>query len=365
MGEAMANERAQGTAVFPAGMTLRLEADGAVVGNQGDVVIEGDISKSLGNVKQVFSEQGSVEISAPAFKASRIEAAGGEVVLLGSVNADKITGQAVRATGGKVTSKVIIADREVELAGKSIKVELVVAPKVAFGAETKGRATAVECENEIGASKVRGRLSLADYVDIVAGGKEVLEANGIPVPETDEDEEDDEDESFIAAADGTAAEPEELATSPPEPQEDEERPAEPDDLQDSLVPDDVKPAEDDEEPAEAVAPEGAQLPATDDSPPAELTDLGLSAEEAAELAGQLTKALAKIDEAYTDEEVPPPVVFLTSLVNEKRFDYIKTQINSIWSDLLKYHQKKGLYISNAVTHQFQQIQMAMRRLPDA
>ena len=154
----MANERAQGTAVFPAGMTLRLEADGAVVGNQGDLVIEGDISKNLGNVKQVFSEQGSVEISAPAFKADRIDAAGDEVVLKGNVNARKITGAAVRATGGKVTSQVIIADREVELSGKSIKVELVVAPKVAFGAETKGRATAVECDNEIGASKVRGRL---------------------------------------------------------------------------------------------------------------------------------------------------------------------------------------------------------------
>ena len=345
----MANERAQGTAVFPAGMTLRLEADGAVVGNQGDLVIEGDISKNLGNVKQVFSEQGSVEISAPAFKADRIEAAGGEVVLKGNVNARKITGAAVRATGGKVTSQVIIADREVELSGKSIKVELVVAPKVAFGAETKGRATAVECDNEIGASKVRGRLSLADYVDIVAGAKEILEANGIQVPETDEDEEDDEDESHAAAAVGTAAEPEELATSPPKDKELDRPSGEADDLQDSLVPD-----------GDADSPEEIEA-----APPAERVDLGLSAEEEAELDGQLTRALAKIDEAYADKEIPPPVVFLTSLVDEKRFDYIKTQINSIWSDLLKYHQKKGLYISNAVTHQFQQIQMAMRRLPDA
>jgi len=377
----MANERAQGTAVFPAGMTLRLEPDGAVVGNQGDVVIEGDISKSLGSVKQVFSEQGSVEISAPAFKATQIEASAGEVLLHGSVKAKKITGGSVRATGGKVTSHVIIAEREIELSGKSIKVELVVAPKVAFGAETKGRATAVECENEIGASKVRGRLNLADYVDIVAGAKEVLEANGIPVPDTDEDEEDDEDESSAAAAVEAVAEPEEVATSPPEDEESEESAEESDALQEPRISEDASDeiaafdseeiaAIDSEEIAaveDVVLPAGADLPSTEveSPPPTELSDLGLSEEEATELHGQLSRALDKIDEAYADSEIPPPVVFLKSLVAEQRFDYIKTQINSMWSDLLKYHQKKGLYISNAVTHQFQQIQMAMRRLPDA
>ena len=332
----MANELKQGTAVFPAGMVLRLEDNGAVVGNQGDVVIEGDISKSLGTIKRVFSEQGSVEISAPSFKADQIEAASGEVLLRGTVKARKITGGAVRSTGGKLTSQVIIAEREVELTGKSIKVELVVAPKVGFGSDTKGRATAVECDNEIGASKVRGRLSLVDYVEIVAGAKQTLEENGIPIPESDDDEEDDEDESFGGGTDPPGAEPED--------------PAAPDDLSGEFEPEDLP------------APDAADPPSEEAE--ASGGDIGLTGKDLEEFVGMLTKALDKIEDAYTESEVPPPVVFLESLVSEGRYEYIRAQINSIWSDLLKYHQKKGLYISNAVTHQFQQIQMAMRRLPD-
>jgi len=343
-------------------MTLRLDADGAVVGNQGDVVIAGDISESLGKIKQVFSEQGSIEVSAPKFKAGSIEAAAGEVLLSGTVKAKRITAAAVRSTGGKLISKVVIADNEIELAGKSIKVELVVAPQVSFGSDTKGRATAVECDNEIGASKVRGRLSLEDYVDIVAGAAEVLEANGIPVPELDEDEEDDEDESLGGgAALGGAAEPEELATAPPG-----------DDLGGDLEDEDSDDFEDSEDVDESLSaqPVGADLPSMEMGTPSidqdqEDDTAGLEGDALAEFTEQLESALARIDEAYEDGELPPPVTFLKSLVEEKRFGYVRTQINSIWSDLLKYHQKKGLYISNAVTHQFQQIQMAMRRLPDA
>ena len=346
----MAKDYSDGAAVFPAGMTLRLDKDGAVVGNQGDVIIAGDLSESLGKIKQVFSEQGSVEVSTKNFKVGTIEAAQGDVVIHGSIKARKITGKNVRATAGTTISKVIIADNEIELSGKSIKVELVVAPNVQFGADTKGRATAVECDNEIGASKVRGRLSLEDYVDIVAGAKAVLEENDIPVPETDDEEEDEDDESLGGAAEDMAADPEELATAPP----DEEELG----LDDDAAAEDL--ASEDSQPAGADLPsmEMGALPAGDSD------EEELSEDELAEINAQLLRSLGKIDDAYADAELPPPVVFLKSLVNERRFDYIKTQINSIWSDLLKYHQKKGLYISNAVTHQFQQIQIAMRKLPE-
>ena len=343
----MAKDYSDGAAVFPAGMTLRLDDDGAVVGNQGDVIIAGDLSESLGRIKQVFSEQGSVQVSCSKFQADTIEASAGDVVINGSVKAKKITGQTVRATAGKTVSQVIIASNAIELSGTSIKVELVVAPNVSFGPDTKGRATAVECDNEIGASKVRGRLSLEDYVDIVAGAKAVLEENGIAVPETDDEEEDEDDEPFGGAAEDQAAEPEEHATAPPGEDElglDEEDEPEEDDSEE----DDSE--EDDSE--EEASPAG-------DGDAEELSE-----DELSEINDQLVKALSKIDDAYADAELPPPVVFLKSLVSERRFDYIKTQINSIWSDLLKYHQKKGLYISNAVTHQFQQIQIAMRKLPE-
>ncbi len=340
-----------GTAVFPAGLILRLEDDGVVLGNKGDVVIEGDLSGSLGKIKHVFSEGGSLTVSAPEFAADRIEALEGDVSIKGNVKANRIKGKKV-SSEGKVVSQVILADTEIDLQGKSVKADVVMAPQVSFGAETKGRVTAVECDNDLGPSKVKGRFSLADYVDMVANAAEILTANDIPVPESDDDDEEDEED-----------EPEENATAPPEGGADEDAAVEEaaaelgEELlqsQDDLAEDVEDLAEEDEAPAEA------EPPAEDEAP-----ESSLSEAEAKELSEQLEKALEKINEAYQKGEVPPPIVFLQSLVAEKRFDYIKMQINSIWSDLLKYHQKKGLYISNSVTHQFQQIQMLMRRLPSA
>ena len=91
---------------------------------------------------------------------------------------------------------------------------------------------------------------------------------------------------------------------------------------------------------------------------------GLSGNEVTALTMQLTEALGKIHDAYSKAEVPPPVVFLQGLVDERRFNTVRAQINSIWSDLLKYHRKKGIYISSAVTRGFQQIQMAIRKIPE-
>ena len=350
------NERAKGTAVFPAGLILRLEADGAVLGNQGDVVIEGDLTSSLGKIKHVFSETGSLTVSAPDFGAERIEAAG-EIRLTGNVKAKRIKGEAVHVTGGKVISQVILGDREVELGSRSIKADVVIAPQVNFNPDTKGRVVAVECANDLGPSKVRGRLSLVDYVDIVAGATAVLEANDIPIPEAGEDDEDDEDE-----------EPEERGLAPPGASDD-------DDLGDLGI--DEEDEEDVSEDLEmdsgagdvpgAEPPPGADLPSTEmmaHEVHGSAGIQGLSDDEVATLGKQLVGALDKIEKAYGASDVPPPVVFLKSLVDEGRYDYVKVQINSIWSDLLKYHQKKGLYISNAVTHQFQQIQMAMRKIPE-
>lgn len=333
-----------GAAVFPAGLILRLEDDGVVLGNKGDVVIEGDLTGSLGKIKHVFSQSGSLTVTAPNFAADRIEALEGEIDIKGNIKAARIKGQKVSIGEGKAIAQVILADVSIDLTGKSVKADVVVAPQVSFGTTTKGRVTAVDCENELGPSKVKGRFSLADYVDMVANAVEVLQANDIPVPEGDEDD-DEEDE------------PEEKATAPPAGgAEDEESEG------DAELNEELLQSQDLEGDAGADAPDEA----AGEPPAAEgVAESSLSEEEAKELTEQLEKALDKINEAYQKGEVPPPIVFLQSLVAEKRFDYIKMQINSIWSDLLKYHQKKGLYISNSVTHQFQQIQMLMRRLPSA
>ena len=346
----MANDRPQGTAVFPAGLVLQLDAKGVVLGNQGDVVIEGDLAASLGAIKHVFSQSGSLEISAASFEAESIEAPEGEIRMRGNVKANAVKAKTIRHTDGKIQAKVIIAETEIELTGKSVKAEVVVAPKVTFGADTKGRATAVECENALGSSKVRGRLSLIDYVEIVSGAEDVLADNDIPIPVADDDDEEDDDEEPPAAPEAV----DDLVEEPPG-----------EDAEAEIEVEDSDAAEIEVEEAEAAAEEEDEIHLAAEESEEAGEPSGLDPEVEAELTEQLTTALTSIAESYTQDEVPPPVVFLQSLVDERRFDYIKMQINSIWSDLLKYHQKKGLYISNTVTHQFQQIQLAMRRIPDA
>lgn len=77
-------------------------------------------------------------------------------------------------------------------------------------------------------------------------------------------------------------------------------------------------------------------------------------------------AVAVIVEMYEREDrPPPPVSFLDSLVRERRLGYLKAEMHNIWSDLLKFHQRKDTYISHEVTEQFQVIQALVVRLPDA
>lgn len=296
-----------GSAFLPSGMTIRIESDGAVIGNRGDLVVEADLSASLGPIKRLFSETGSVRIAVAELDVGSIEAGGGTAELAGSIQAQYVRARTVRFTSGTLRARVIQATDEAALVGERIEAEVVVAPRVGFGEATSGRATAVGASHDLGAHKVRGCFSLAEYVDLVPHGRATLDAYGIPV-----------DQPVTAAADG--GQPEARSSSPASDDEDEEG-----------------------DPASSQAtPEAA---ASGDPGP------------------QIREAMRRIVECYAREEVPPPIDFLETLVSEGGWDDLKLQLNSTWRDLLKYHQKKGLRISNTVTQQFQQIQLVVKRLP--
>lgn len=298
-----------GSAFLPSGMTIRIESDGAVIGNRGDLVVEVDLSASLGPIKRLFSETGSVLIAVAELDVGSIEAAGGTAELSGSLQVQHVRARTVRFTSGALRARVIQATDEAALLGEKLEAEVVSAPRVAFGEATSGRATAVGAVHDLGAHKVRGCFSLAEYVDLVPHGRATLDAYGIPV-----------DEPVTAAADG--GQPDARSSSP--------------------AADD---ADEDEEGDPAGSGASSEASASGDPGP------------------QIREAMRRIVECYARDDVPPPIDFLETLVSEGGWDDLKLQLNSTWRDLLKYHQKKGLRISNTVTQQFQQIQLVVKRLP--
>ena len=77
---------------------------------------------------------------------------------------------------------------------------------------------------------------------------------------------------------------------------------------------------------------------------------------------QLVEAVTKITESYADAEVPPAVTHLMSLIQNRSYEQVRAEITTIWSDLLKYHQKKGLRIQHQVTTTFNTINSLVKKM---
>ncbi len=298
----------QGAFVLPAGVTLSLDGDKLSIANPGDIVIEGAPAQQL---DRLSSDSGNITLNLPdAVSLSSISAPSGTVTVGGRVTVDSIEAARVEFTSGTLKAKVVKATDAIDIQGKKLEASVLVAPAVSIGADVKGSAMAIQSDAELGAHKLKGGFSLSEFASMMPGGAELLEGFGIEVPDEDEDD-DDED---LAGARG------------PEPPSDDD--------------------DDDDDEDTAVADDGAG----DDGVPDEV-------------ASGIAEALEKIQAAYEDD-APPPVQTLATLVAAGNYGDLKVQINTLWSDLLKHHQKSGLYISNTVTHMFQTVQLLLRKLDD-
>ena len=294
-----------GAFVLPAGVKLSLDGDALSIENPGDIVIEGLPAQKL----KTLRSGGDVVLTPPKpVSLDSIHATSGTVTIKGKVTVGFIEANDVDFAGGTLKAKVIKAAGQAVFSGTRLEADVVVAAAVDISPDLKGRATAIQSDNELGAHKLKGGFDLAEFVSLMPGGAELLEAHGIEVPEVDDDDDEDEDED-----------------------EDE---------------DDEEDEDEDDEPRAGPESEAAAVEAD----PID-----------GEVLGQVEEALAKIESAY-EGELPPPIALLGQLVSDGDFVGLKMQINTIWSDLLKHHQQTGLYISNTVTHMFQTIQLLMRKV---
>lgn len=299
----------QGAFVLPAGVRLSLDGDALSIANPGDIVIEGAPAQRL---DRLSSDAGSITLAtSEPLKVGSISAPSGTVTIGGRVTVDSIEATRVDFGAGTLKAKLIKASEAISVHGKRLEASVLVAPSVDVGADVKGSAMAIQCDNELGAHKLKGGFSLAEFATMMPGGAELLESFGVEVPDEDEDEDEDDDDDQAAAK------------GPAPPGEDE----------------DDAPAEDEDED-------------DDDGEPGAVPD---------EVSAGIAEALEKIQAAY-DGDVPPPVALFGQLVAAGDYASLKVQINSLWSDLLKHHQKSGLYISNTVTRMFQTVQLLLRKL---
>jgi hypothetical protein len=355
--------------VVPEGVVFQIDEDGVVIENRGDIVLHTSFGRTL---KRIVSSEGSVHIHAPAHagllqaagsisvhgdvEAAELRAggdvtiagslaggdvdAGGGVSVEGTVVAGTIRGDAVQLPGASIQARGIQGRTSVELGGGKAQVDAVIAPTVTIPPRTIGRVTIVESQNDIGALAIKGAFRLTDYAEMFGDPGPYLAERGL-------------------SALGDAPRPAPPSAPPPRVEPPQAPP---------LAGPRVEPVAPDAPAAIVVPPptmrEVIELPKA--SPPVEEPEV-VDVQEtplppAHPMHGQLMDAVAKIVEAYAGTELPPAVERLRGMADTREYERIRGEITNIWSELLKFHQKKGLRIQHQVTTTFNAVNALVKKM---
>ncbi|MBM4367975.1 MAG: hypothetical protein FJ102_17310, partial [Deltaproteobacteria bacterium] len=77
---------------------------------------------------------------------------------------------------------------------------------------------------------------------------------------------------------------------------------------------------------------------------------------------QLAETVQKIVDCYANQELPPAVEKLRDLVAGRNYTQVRAEITNIWSELLKFHQKKGMRIAHQVTSTFNSVNSMVKKM---
>jgi hypothetical protein len=80
------------------------------------------------------------------------------------------------------------------------------------------------------------------------------------------------------------------------------------------------------------------------------------------LHASLAETVQRMVDCYGQGEVPPAVLRLSEMTSERRYEQIRAEITNIWSELLKFHRKKGLRIQNQVTTTFNLVNGLVKKM---
>ena len=77
---------------------------------------------------------------------------------------------------------------------------------------------------------------------------------------------------------------------------------------------------------------------------------------------QLTATIQRIVDCYAGAELPGAVERLSALAESRLYTEIRAEITNIWSELLKYHQRKGIRIHPMVTTTFNSVNSLVKKM---
>lgn len=280
---------------------LELDDSTLSIRHGGDVVIEQSLGRDLGTVQA----GGDLTIRLPRITGT-LEATG-TVRLIGTIDAVSIKGARIILGDQDVKCRAISATEQIRIGAASLKVDAILAPRIELDPNASGRVTVIQSNNERSATKIKGGFSLADYEDMFGDSASFLADRGLAAPDEN--------------------------ASPPSMPEEEELV--------QLTPT-AEPADDDGEEVD----DPLSLSLDDLEPLAEVKDPNDSVRK------NLQDALDRILGCYEGNDLPPAVSELRELIHDGDLEALAANITAVWNGLLGFHQKRGIRPHHQVTHAF-------------
>ncbi len=328
----------QAALVIPAGTTFEVAEGSLRIRHDGDV--------SLGwappNAVLDIECSGNLTLSLPNIQ-GRLRAAG-RMDLTGRIDVDRLEAAEIVIGPGEAKARAVCATTSIRIGPAKIAFDAVIAPDVSVDPGTHGRITLLDCQNELGASKIKGCLSPADYADMIGDPADFVASRGAvllsvgphpsptpapPPPPT----------QAAAAARTPAPAPARVPSHSPAPAQPRRVavavPAPP-------------------QPAPRVVPPMTPIPApirveedVGDPPSLAVDEMEPISESGVD--GNLVECIRRIRQAYDGGEVPPMVTDLERLVVRRDHDAIRREINGLFTRLSEWHVKNGVRPIQSVT----------------
>lgn len=368
----MSHPNDEQTLVIPSGFQVESAEEGFSIANTGDVVLRGQVAFPL---RHLTSRQGSVVLQGQeAVHIHRIEAPNGDIRVSGNLTAQTLVARRIIMLGGILTARQVVATEEIWLSGDNLQADMVMAPRVDIDPKLKGRATVLESKNDLGPKQLKGGFRLDEYIEIFPGGRDLLEqypevksrldswADASPVAESSVAAELLEASRQNLAATSSAIGSEVRAAR----QAQNSQPIEISTAElegDVLTLTEADHARKEQLQPEPEAREQEHDEDQDDSDDAQSSQAEESpVQDLEELYQRATDTFLKILSNYSDVKLPPPISSIEGLIEERRFEDLKSKINGLWHELLQYHKKERLQVDSTVTHNIQELKKLLSSL---
>jgi hypothetical protein len=325
------------TFTLPEGLKMDLSAERITIQYEGDVEIEVDLGRRFAGVHA----GGDLTVKLPAISGDLV--AEGVLKVMGDVSdCGRLQGREVVLGRQTIRCKVITATERIVLGPGNVTCDVMMAPEITIDPKAQGRVTVLECQNERGASKIKGCLSLSDYEDMIGNARDFLAQRGLtPLPGSLTTTGPSSPMTTGSIATGTINAAALSPTPTPTPRtEVPPRRAEPPKRASS------KKKTDDEDVDDPLS-----LSLDDLEPLVEQAEANGTAEDH-DLQQRLADALGRITACYEGTDLPPAVEELRSLVEHRDYDGLRQNITEVWNGLLGFHQKRGIRPHHQVTHAF-------------